>query len=112
MGNRLRTSDRRRIHRPLTAWRVTTITLRGSGAEAPVGPTANADSLVAVHHRVHDQPERTAELQNGAGDLMVLGANILGKPRVFLLYLGSVDTYRQNCAEAVANGFEEFTCVP
>lgn len=47
---------------------------------------------MAVHHRVHDQPERTAELQNGAGNLVVRRANILGKPRVFLLNLGSAST--------------------
>ena len=37
-----------------------------------------------------------------------LGANIPGKPRVFMPYAGGVGAYRQRCDEVVANGYEGF----
>jgi cyclohexanone monooxygenase len=37
-----------------------------------------------------------------------MGANVPGKPRVFLPYLGGVPAYRQKCAEVAANGYEGF----
>ena len=36
-----------------------------------------------------------------------IGANVPGKPRVFMAYLG-VETYTQKCAEVVVNGYEGF----
>jgi cation diffusion facilitator CzcD-associated flavoprotein CzcO len=38
-----------------------------------------------------------------------LGANIPGKPRVFLPYIGGVGTYRDRCAAVAARGYEGFT---
>ena len=37
-----------------------------------------------------------------------LGANIPGKPRVFMPYVGGVVPYRQKCDEVAANGYEGF----
>ncbi len=37
-----------------------------------------------------------------------MGANIPGKPRVFMPYIGGVGTYRQRCEEIVARGYEGF----
>jgi cation diffusion facilitator CzcD-associated flavoprotein CzcO/acetyl esterase/lipase len=37
-----------------------------------------------------------------------LGANIPGKPRVFMPYLGGVGAYRVRCEEVAANGYEGF----
>jgi cyclohexanone monooxygenase len=37
-----------------------------------------------------------------------LGANIPGKPRVFMPYVGGVGAYRQKCDEVAANGYEGF----
>jgi cation diffusion facilitator CzcD-associated flavoprotein CzcO len=37
-----------------------------------------------------------------------MGANIEGKPRVFMPYIGGVNTYRQKCAEIARNGYEGF----
>ena len=37
-----------------------------------------------------------------------VGANIPGKPRVFMPYVGGVGTYRRKCDEAVARGYEGF----
>jgi cyclohexanone monooxygenase len=38
-----------------------------------------------------------------------LGANIPGKPRVFMPYIGGVGVYRKKCEEIVAKGYEGFT---
>ncbi len=37
-----------------------------------------------------------------------LGANIPGKPRIFMPYIGGVGPYRAKCAEIAANGYEGF----
>jgi len=41
-----------------------------------------------------------------------MGANIPGKPRVFLPYIGGVGTYREKCDEVSANGYEGFRFEP
>jgi cyclohexanone monooxygenase len=38
-----------------------------------------------------------------------LGANIPGKPRVFMPYIGGVGTYRKKCEEIVAKGYQGFS---
>ncbi len=37
-----------------------------------------------------------------------MGANIPGKPRVFMAYIGGVGAYRQKCDEVVAQGYKGF----
>jgi cyclohexanone monooxygenase len=37
-----------------------------------------------------------------------VGANVAGKPRVFMSYLGGVSAYRQMCDKIAANGYEGF----
>jgi cation diffusion facilitator CzcD-associated flavoprotein CzcO len=37
-----------------------------------------------------------------------MGANVPGKPRVFLPYIGGVGVYRQKCDEVAVNGYEGF----
>jgi cyclohexanone monooxygenase len=37
-----------------------------------------------------------------------MGANIPGKPRLFMPYIAGVGAYRRTCEEAVANGYEGF----
>lgn len=37
-----------------------------------------------------------------------MGANIPGKPRIFMPYIGGVGTYRLRCDEVAANGYEGF----
>jgi cyclohexanone monooxygenase len=37
-----------------------------------------------------------------------VGANITGKPRVFMPYVGGVTAYKQKCDEVAANGYEGF----
>ena len=38
-----------------------------------------------------------------------MGANVPGKPRVFMPYVGGVGVYRQRCDEIAARGYEGFT---
>jgi cyclohexanone monooxygenase len=37
-----------------------------------------------------------------------MGANVPGKPRVFMPYIGGVGVYREKCAEVAAKGYEGF----
>jgi cyclohexanone monooxygenase len=37
-----------------------------------------------------------------------MGANVPGKPRVFMPYPGGVGVYRQKCDEGAANDYEGF----
>jgi cyclohexanone monooxygenase len=37
-----------------------------------------------------------------------MGANIPGKPRIFMPYIGGVGPYRQICNDVAANGYEGF----
>ncbi|CAF4605592.1 unnamed protein product [Rotaria sp. Silwood2] len=39
-----------------------------------------------------------------------VGANIDGKPRVFMPYIGGFNVYRQKCQDIVNNGYEGFVC--
>ena len=41
-----------------------------------------------------------------------LGANVPGKPRVFMPYVGGVATYAQKCREVAAAGYDGFTLRP
>jgi len=38
-----------------------------------------------------------------------MGANVPGKPRVFMPYIGGVGAYREHCAEVAATGYAGFT---
>jgi cyclohexanone monooxygenase len=42
-------------------------------------------------------------------DSWYMGANIPGKPRVFMPYVGGFDRYRKRCNEVAAKGYEGFT---
>lgn len=41
-----------------------------------------------------------------------VGANVPGKPRVFMPYIGGVPVYREECAEVAAKGYEGFHLAP
>jgi cyclohexanone monooxygenase len=41
-----------------------------------------------------------------------VGANIPGKPRIFMPYVGGVDVYREKCDDVVARGYAGFTLGP
>ena len=42
------------------------------------------------------------------GNSWYMGANIPGKPRVFMPYVGGVGAYREKCDEVAAKGYEGF----
>lgn len=41
-----------------------------------------------------------------------MGANIPGKPKIFMPYVGGFDRYKRACDEVAANGYEGFTFTP
>jgi len=41
-----------------------------------------------------------------------MGANIPGKPRIFMPYVGGFDRYKRTCDEIAAKGYEGFTLTP
>jgi cyclohexanone monooxygenase len=45
------------------------------------------------------------------GNSWYLGANVPGKPRVFMPYVGGVGTYRRHCEEIAARDYEGFVAV-
>lgn len=63
----------------------------------------HAEEKWAAH--VNEVASRTLYVQT---DSWYLGANIPGKPRVFLPYIGGVGTYRSICDEVTAKGYEGF----
>jgi cation diffusion facilitator CzcD-associated flavoprotein CzcO len=44
-------------------------------------------------------------------DSWYTGANVPGKPRVFMPYIGGVGEFRQKCTEVAANGYEGFALI-
>jgi cyclohexanone monooxygenase len=41
-----------------------------------------------------------------------MGANIPGKPRIFMPYVGGFDRYKRTCDAIAAKGYEGFTLMP
>lgn len=76
--------------------------LRADGLDT-IEPLADAEKLWVEH---------CAELANATlmpgTDSWYMGANIHGKPRACLVYLGGAPTYRAKCAEVVERGYEGF----
>ena len=64
---------------------------------------ADAEKAWVVH--VNEVAEPTMFMQANS---WYLGANIPGKPRVFMPYVGGVGTYRKKCNEVADNGYEGF----
>ncbi len=64
---------------------------------------ADAEKAWVVH--VNEVAEPTMFMQANS---WYLGANIPGKPRVFMPYAGGVGTYRKKCNEVADNGYEGF----
>jgi cyclohexanone monooxygenase len=82
-----------------------------------------ADCIAHLRERGLDVIEATPEAEDawvthvaevGAATLFprasswYMGANVPGKPRVFMPYVGGVDLYRQRCDEVAAKGYEGF----
>jgi cyclohexanone monooxygenase len=82
-----------------------------------------ADCIRYLHHHGFDTIEATRDAQEAwvrqvneiaaatlfpQADSWYMGANIPGKPRVFMPYPGGVGTYRQLCTEIAEKGYEGF----
>jgi cyclohexanone monooxygenase len=85
-----------------------------------------ADCLAYLREHGHATIEPTAEAQEAwvqhVSDVghttlyprapsWYMGANIPGKPRVFMPYIGGVGVYRQKCDEVAAKGYDGFALV-
>ena len=83
-----------------------------------------ADCVTYLRAHGHAAIEATAEAQeqwvahvNEVGHLTLyplanswyMGANVPGKPRIFMPYIGGVGAYRQHCDSVAARGYEGFT---
>lgn len=68
-----------------------------------IEPTVEAEDEWAAHN------EASAELTLfPQADSWYIGANVPGKPRTFMAYIGGVDTYRVICDTIAANGYHGF----
>jgi cyclohexanone monooxygenase len=72
-----------------------------------IEPAAEAEAAWVAH--VNEVAHRTLYPRAAS---WYMGANIPGKPRVFLPYIGGVGMYRQKCDEVAANGYEGFVMAP
>jgi cation diffusion facilitator CzcD-associated flavoprotein CzcO len=83
-----------------------------------------ADCITQLRTQGKASIEATVEAENGwvehvnevghmtlypLADSWYMGANIPGKPRIFMPYIGGVGAYRQKCDEVAAKGYEGFT---
>ena len=86
-----------------------------------------ADCITYLREQGHAAIEATALAQeawvehvNEVGSLTLypranswyMGANVPGKPRVFMPYIGGVGAYREKCDDVAAKGYEGFTLAP
>jgi cyclohexanone monooxygenase len=76
--------------------------LRGRGLTT-IEATPEAEEAWVAH--VNEVADRTLYPQAAS---WYMGANVPGKPRVFMPYIGGVGTYREKCAEIAAKGYEGF----
>jgi cation diffusion facilitator CzcD-associated flavoprotein CzcO len=77
--------------------------LRAQGAA-----TIEADAEAADRWVAHVNDAANATLMPQAGHSWYLGANVPGKPRVFMPYAGGMARYRATCAEVAAAGYPGF----
>jgi cyclohexanone monooxygenase len=81
------------------------ITWQRDSGIGTVEPTAEAEEGWVAHvNAVAEGTMYTAPSCNS----WYLGANIPGKPRIFMPYVGGYPRYRRRCEEVAANGYEGF----
>ena len=84
-------------------WVVGAIAHMRANGLATIESTADAEARWGQH--VNQAGERTLYTKAAS---WYMGANIPGKPRVFMPYIGGVGVYRQECDAVAANGYEGF----
>ena len=70
---------------------------------------ADEAAQVAWAHEVANMAKRTLYTKANS---WYMGANVLGKPRVFLMYMGGLDTYVDRCDQIVQGGYVGFNFSP
>ena len=70
---------------------------------------ADEAAQVAWAHEVANMAKRTLYTKANS---WYTGANVLGKPRVFLMYIGGLDTYVDRCDQIVQGGYVGFNFSP
>jgi cation diffusion facilitator CzcD-associated flavoprotein CzcO len=95
-----------------------------AGAEGQINWLA--DLLAYIGEHGYERVETTSEWEDTWGQQVraaadatlynmaeswYLGANIPGKPRVFMIYTGGLDVYREICAGVTRNGYKGFTFI-
>jgi cyclohexanone monooxygenase len=68
-----------------------------------IEPTPEAELAWVEHCR--ELAARTLQMK---ADSWYLGANVPGKPRVFMPFIGGTSVYRRKCSEVARNGYEGF----
>ncbi|MDH6291980.1 flavin-containing monooxygenase [Rhodococcus opacus] len=85
-------------------WIVDCLQYMRSNGYREIESTEDAETKWAMH---------VAEVGNATlfpdADSWYMGANVPGKPRVFMAYVGGANVYRQKCDEVVANDYEGFS---
>ena len=66
---------------------------------------ADEAAQVAWAHEVANMAEKTLYTKANS---WYMGANVPGKPRVFLMYIGGLDRYVERCDQIVSNGYVGF----
>ena len=70
---------------------------------------ADGEVQVAWAHEVAGMAETTLYTK---ADSWYMGANVPGKPRVFLMYIGGLDRYVERCDRIVSEGYTGFNFAP
>jgi cyclohexanone monooxygenase len=84
-------------------WIADCLTFLARHGRATIEPTAEAQEAWVQH--VNDVGNMTLYPRAPS---WYMGANIPGKPRIFMPYIGGVGVYRQKCDEIAARGYEGF----
>ncbi|MGH7383816.1 MAG: flavin-containing monooxygenase [Candidatus Rokuibacteriota bacterium] len=85
-------------------WIADCLTYLGRHGRATIEPTADAQEAWVRH--VNEVGHMTLY---PLAPSWYMGANIPGKPRIFMPYIGGVGVYRQKCDEVAAKGYAGFT---
>jgi cyclohexanone monooxygenase len=84
-------------------WIADCITYLDRNGYATIEPTVDAEDTWVAH--VNQLGDTTLYPRANS---WYMGANVPGKPRVFMPYVGGVGTYRKVCDDIAARGYEGF----
>ncbi|HEX6453371.1 MAG TPA: NAD(P)/FAD-dependent oxidoreductase [Trebonia sp.] len=85
-------------------WITDALAYLGSRGLAAIEPTRQAQDAWVAHVN-----EIAAQTLYPKANSWYMGANVPGKPRVFMPYAGGIPAYRATCEEVAGNGYEGFT---